>query len=221
MVTCIGKVLTQEQCELLRQALAEADFADGRLTAGTFGRDIKNNLQLKPGDSRARPASGLVLDALARSQLFGSVAMPKAVVPPTFNRYEVGMTYGRHVDSALLAGQVRADLSVTLFLSELDSYDGGELCIETDLDVRRVRLPAGDAVVYPAGQMHWVEPVTRGVRLAAITWVQSMIRDPAMRQVVSDVSSVMIQLFEADPQSEAARVLLKVHANLVRMVVEP
>ena len=220
MVTCIGKVLTQEQVEMLRRTLAEAEFADGRLTAGPFGQEIKNNLQLKPGDTRTRAASGLVLEALGRSQLFGRAAMPKAVVVPTFNRYEVGMTYGRHVDNPIIA-HVRADLSVTVFLSELDSYDGGELCVETDLDVRRVRLPAGDAVVYPANQLHWVEPVTRGVRLAAITWVQSIIRDSSMRQAVTDIAAVMTQLYEADPTSDAARTLNKVYANVVRLVAEP
>ncbi len=219
MVTCIGKVLTQEQVEMLRRTLAEAEFADGRLTAGPFGQEIKNNLQLKSGDTRTRAASGLVLEALGRSQLFGRAAMPKAVVVPTFNRYEVGMTYGRHVDNPIIA-QVRADLSVTVFLSELDSYDGGELCVETDLDVRRVRLPAGDAVVYPANQLHWVEPVTRGVRLAAITWVQSIIRDSSMRQAVTDIAAVMAQLYEADPTSDAARTLNRVYANVVRLVAE-
>jgi PKHD-type hydroxylase len=113
--------------------------------------------------------------------------MPRGVTPPTFNRYDPGMTYGRHVDNPLMgAGRLRTDLSVTVFLSDLDSYDGGELCIESDLDVRRVRLPAGDAVIYPSGLVHWVEPVTRGVRIAAIAWIQSVIRDHAMRQVVAD-----------------------------------
>ena len=219
MVTCIGKVLTQEQVEMLRRTLAEAEFADGRLTAGPFGQEIKNNLQLKTGDTRTRAASGLVLEALGRSQLFGRAAMPKAVVVPTFNRYDIGMTYGPHVDNPIIAN-VRTDLSVTLFLSELDSYDGGELCVETDLDVRRVRLPAGDAVVYPANQLHWVEPVTRGVRLAAITWVQSIIRDSSMRQAVTDIAAVMAQLYEADPTSDAARTLNRVYANVVRLVAE-
>ena len=219
MVTCIGKVLTQQQVQMLRRMLAEAEFADGRLTAGPYGQDVKNNLQLKAGDTRHRAASGLVLEALGRSAVFSRAAMPKAVVVPTFNRYEVGMTYGRHVDSPIIAN-ARADLSVTVFLSDLDSYEGGELCVEADLDVRRVKLPAGDAVLYPANQLHWVEPVTRGIRLAAITWVQSMIRDSAMRQVVSDVAAVMGQLYEADPASDAARILNKAYANLMRLVVE-
>ena len=222
MVTCIGKLLTQEQVEMLRQALAGAEFTDGRLSAGILAQEIKNNLQLKSGDSRARAATGLILEALGRSQLFSRVAVPKVVAPPTFNRYDVGMTYGPHVDSPLVAGgRLRTDLSVTVFLSELDSYDGGELCIETDLDVRRVKLPPGDAVVYPAGQVHWVEPVTRGVRLAAITWVQSMIRDHSMRQVVGDMAALVSRLHEADPKSDSALVLNRIYANLMRMVAEP
>lgn len=221
MVTCIGKVLAPDEVELLRRSLAEAEFSDGRLTAGVFGQAIKNNLQLKLGEAQGRAFMNLVGTALAKSVEFNRVAMPKVIAPPTFNRYDVGMNYGRHVDSPLMgAMRLRTDLSVTVFLSELDSYDGGELCIESDLEVRRLRLPAGDAVVYPAGHVHWVEPVTRGVRLAAITWVQSVIREAAMRQVVNDITRVMTQLEEATPGSEAAQVLLRAYANLVRLVAD-
>lgn len=219
MILTIGKILAPDEVELLRRSLAEAEFSDGRLTAGTFGQSIKNNLQLRHGEGQARALVALVTSALGRNQALSRFAVPKAIAPVTFNRYDVGMTYGPHVDNPLMAGtRFRTDLSVTLFLSELDSYEGGELCIESDLDVRRIRLPAGDAVVYPSGMMHWVEPVTRGVRLAAVTWIQSVIRDHAMRQVVHDLTMVLAQLDEADP---SARVLMKAYANLVRLVAEP
>jgi PKHD-type hydroxylase len=222
MITCLGKVLSPEEVELTRGALAGAEFADGRLTAGIFGQATKNNLQLKPGDGPSRPLAQLVSDSLARHQTFCQAALPRAIAPPTFNRYDVGMSYGRHVDSPLLGGaRFRADLSVAVFLSEPDSYDGGELCMESDVDARRVKLPAGDAVLYPAGMVHWVEPVTRGVRLAALTWVQSVIRDHAMRQVVNEVAKVVGQLHESEPGSEATQTLLRAYANLVRLVADP
>src|SRR5262249_6465776 len=137
--------------------------------------------------------------------------------------YDPGMTYGRHVDNPLMGGTLRADLSVTVFLSALDSYDGGELCIETDLGVEQVKLPAGDAVVYPATTVHWVAPVTRGTRLASVVWVQSVVRDHTMRGIVHDIGVVLERLGPADPgsgNSENPELLLRAYTNLVRLVAD-
>lgn len=220
MLACISQVLSSRDVEALRAALDGGKFVDGTLTASPAARGIKRNLQLERTETTARTVEAQVSAALARNATFSRVAIPKAMTPPMFNRYEPGMAYGRHVDTPMMGAALRADLSVTVFLSSLDSYDGGELSIETDLGVEQIKLPAGDAVVYPATTMHWVTPVTRGVRLAAVTWVQSLVRDHTMRRVVHDINVVMERLGAADPGSENAELLLRAYANLVRLVAE-
>jgi len=220
MIACIPQVLSSAELQALQRALDGGEFVDGKLTAGPFARPAKHNLQLRR-DEPARAHEALISGALARSAAFARAALPRSMSPPMFNRYERGMSYGRHVDDPVMGGQLRADLSVTVFLSALDSYEGGELCIETDLGVEQVKLPAGDAIVYPATTVHWVEPVTRGVRLGAVVWVQSLVRDHAMRRIVHDIAIVMARLAQADPQSEDAALLVRSYANLMRLVAEP
>ena len=162
-----------------------------------------------------------VATALGRNVTFAHTALPKHVTPPMFNRYEPGMRYDRHVDNPILANnQLRADLSMTIFLSEPDSYDGGELCVETDTGVQEIKLAAGEAFLYPSGFPHWVTPVTRGMRLAAIVWVQSLVRDHTMRRALADINGVLSRLSEADPKSEIAEDLSHAYTNLVRLVVD-
>ena len=221
MVTCIPGVLTREEVERLRTALAGAQFTDGKLTAGLLGQHAKNNLQLERSDSAGKALQATVATALGRNQAFAHAALPKTMTPPMFNRYEPGMRYDRHVDSPIHAhNNLRADLSVTVFLSEPDSYDGGELCIEADAGVQEIKLTAGEAVVYPAGMPHWVTPVTRGARLAAIVWVQSLVRDHTMRRVLRDINAVVERLGQDDPKSETTQTLAHAYTNLVRLVVD-
>jgi PKHD-type hydroxylase len=219
MLTCIPGVLTRAEIERLRTALAAGEYSDGRLTAGALGHHAKHNLQLNR-ESTTVPLEATVAAALGRNATFARVALPKSVTPPMFNRYEPGMQYGRHVDNPILANQLRADLSVTVFLSEPDSYDGGELCIEADTGVQEVKLAAGEGVVYPSGMPHWVAPVTRGARLAAVVWVQSLVRDHTMRRVLHDLKAVLERLGETDPESETAQTLSHAYTNLVRLVVD-
>jgi PKHD-type hydroxylase len=220
MLACIPQVLSSAEVETLRAALAHGKFVDGRLTASRAAQQTKHNLQLERDETTAKTVEALVSAALARNPTFSRVAIPKAMTPPMFSRYEPGMAYGPHVDDPIMGGELRSDLSVTVFLSALDGYDGGELCIETDLGVEEVKLPPGDAVVYPATTIHWVTPVTRGTRLAAVTWVQSLVRDHAMRRIVHDINLVMERLGQSDDRSEDARILLRAYANLVRLVAD-
>jgi PKHD-type hydroxylase len=220
MMACIPQVLASADVDALRAALAEGKFVDGALTASVAAHGTKRNLQLERTEATTKTVEAQVTAALARNLTFNRVAIPKAMTPPMFSRYDTGMTYGRHVDNPIMGSALRADLSVTVFVSALESYDGGELCIETDLGVEQVKLPAGDAVVYPATTVHWVAPVTRGTRLAAVTWVQSLVRDHTMRRVVHDINVVMERLAAVDPRSENAELLLQAYANLIRLVAD-
>jgi PKHD-type hydroxylase len=220
MIACIPEVLSRQDVETLRQGLADGEFVDGKLTAGKFASHVKQNLQLKRSETTLATLEALVSQRLAKHPTFSRLALPRAMARPLFNRYEPGMAYGRHVDSPIMGDGLRSDLSVTVFLSEVDSYDGGELSIETDLGAEQVKLAAGDAVLYPATTIHWVEPVRRGVRLAAVSWVQSLVRDHAMRRIVHDLSLVMDRLGDLDPTSENAQLLYRAYANLIRLVAD-
>jgi PKHD-type hydroxylase len=219
MLACIPQVLASADVDAVRATVAGGKFVDGTLTASRAAHGIKRNLQLERTEATAT-VEAQVTAALARNLTFNRVAIPKAMTPPMFSRYEPGMTYGRHVDNPIMGGALRADLSVTLFLSALDGYDGGELCIETDLGVEQVKLPAGDAIVYPATTVHWVAPVTRGTRLAAVTWVQSLVRDHAMRRIAHDINVVTERLAAVDPRSDNAELLHRAYANLIRLVAD-
>lgn len=219
MIACIPGVLSAREVETLLAALARGEFVDGKLSAGIHAAAQKQNLQLKRSEAGSMPIEKLVADAIARNAEFGRVTLPKGMAPVLFNRYEPGMTYGPHVDNPIM-GPLRTDLSMTVFLSDPASYDGGELCLQTDLGVEEIKLVAGDAVVYPATNLHWVKPVTRGVRLAAITWVQSLVRDHTMRQVLRDISAVTHVLVERDPQAPEAQQLIRAQAALLRLIVD-
>ncbi|HMB75765.1 MAG TPA: Fe2+-dependent dioxygenase, partial [Kiloniellaceae bacterium] len=184
---------------------------------------VKRNEQLRGDSENAKALKTQVLKALERNATFRQVALPRKVRPPLFSRYSPGMTYGRHVDDALMGPKRadRTDLSVTVFLSAPDSYEGGELEIETPFGPQSVKLPAGAAVVYPASSLHAVAPVVEGERLAAVTWVQSLVRDPARREVLYDLALVRDHLNRADNESDAAERAFKTYSNLLRMWAEP
>lgn len=192
MLLHLTRVLDAEQIGRFRVALTGAAWVDGRTSAGDQAARAKNNLQVPEDSPEARALGAQVLDALAAHVAFMSAAMPARVSPPMFNRYGVGMAYGPHVDNALrpspaTGGRLRTDLSATLFLSDPSDYEGGELIIEADAGASRVKLPAGDMVLYPATSVHQVSEVTRGERLAAVFWVQSMIADPTQRRLLYDL----------------------------------
>jgi PKHD-type hydroxylase len=192
MLLAIPDVLDASQVARAREVMAAADWVDGRVTAGHQSGRVKDNLQLAEGSAVARELGAMVLSALERSPLFISGVLPLHVFPPLFNRYDPGMTFGAHVDNAIrgVTGthhRIRTDVSCTLFLSDPESYDGGELVIEDTYGEQRVKLPAGHMVAYPATSLHRVIPVTRGSRVASFFWVQSMVRDDGQRALLFEL----------------------------------
>lgn len=224
MLLHIPKVLDAAQVTDFRKRLAVAGWADGRITAGYQSARAKNNLQLPESDPVARELSAAVRGALDRSPLFFAAALPRRVFTPLFNLYEAGNGFGDHIDNAVRyeqAGQpVRTDLSATLFLSGPEEYDGGELVIGASLGFQRVKLPAGDMVLYSATTIHKVEAITRGERLASFFWIQSMVRDDGKRSLLFDLD-VAIQKLNRDHSGHPSMVeLVGVYHNLLRRWAE-
>ena len=222
MLLPIPSILTSEQVSECLAALKTADWSDGKDTAGYLSRRVKDNAQLPENHPVARQFGEIILDALDKNQLFISAALPLKVVPPLFNRYAGGQSYGGHIDGAVrpVAGtphRVRTDLSATLFLSAPDEYDGGELVIEEPAGAQRVKLTAGDMVLYPGTSVHRVEPVTRGVRFAAFFWVQSMVREEAKRDVLFELDNSIQQLGRDTPGHASLVRLAGVYHNLLRL----
>ncbi len=222
MLLCIPEVLSKEQVARCRQAIDKAEWVDGRVTAGAQSATVKNNLQLPEGSPDAIELGDMVLDALSRSPLFISAAIPHKIFPPLFNRYGVGHSFGTHVDGAIRAVpgtpvRIRTDLSVTLFLAEPDEYDGGELTVEDRYGTQEVKLPAGDLVLYPATSLHHVKPVTRGLRTASFFWLQSMVRDDNARTLLFDLDQTIQELSaERGIEDPACVRLTGIYHNLIR-----
>ena len=215
MLLSIADVLSAADLEEVRAGLATATFVDGKATAGWSARLVKSNLQASRGPELER-VRGLVDTRLREHPVFALAVRPKTILGPMFSRYEPGHAYGAHVDDALMGG-VRTDVSFTLFLAEPDSYDGGELVIDTAAGEEAFKLPAGSVVAYPASTLHRVMPVTRGARLAAVGWVRSFVRDPARRELLFDLETARRRLFDRDGKSAESDLLAKCAANLVRM----
>jgi PKHD-type hydroxylase len=206
MLITIPDVFTAEQVAEARKALAEANWVDGKITAGYQAREVKNNMQIPEGSPVAVALGDMVLKGLARSPLFMSAALPLRVFPPMFNSYSGGQTFGTHVDTAIRqiasTGQrIRTDLSATLFLTAPEEYDGGELVVEDAYGTHSVKLPAGHMVLYPATSLHRVEPVTRGARVSSFFWIQSMVRQDMQRTLLFDLDSSIQRLAGVTAQS--------------------
>lgn len=221
MLLHIPKVLTESQVARGRAVLDDAKWVDGRTTAGHLSARAKHNQQVAEGTPEAREMGEIVVTALERTPLFMSAALPLRVFPPLFNRYEPGMAFGAHVDNAIrqVAGspiRVRTDLSATLFLSRPEEYDGGELIVDDTYGAHSVKLPAGDMILYPASSLHRVQAVTRGVRLASVFWVQSMVGDDAERSLLFDLDTAISQVTETSPDSPAVVALTACYHNLLR-----
>ena len=221
MLLQVPKVLDADQVAHCRRMLDEADWADGRITAGYQSAQAKHNLQLPEDAPVARELGDMILAALQRSPLFLSAALPLKVFPPLFNRYAGGHAFGNHVDNAIrqvrgTPHRIRTDLSATLFLSAPDEYDGGELVVEDTFGTHAVKLPAGDMVLYPASSLHLVRPVTRGVRTASFFWIQSMVRDDGERTLLYDLDRATQQVHRDLPDSPAALQLTGIYHNLLR-----
>lgn len=222
MLTCIPDVLEWSEIKKIRAAIAAGAFQDGSKTAGYRAKRVKHNLQMDRTTPAAKEVKAAVVTALRRNKTFQRVALPKTIRPPLISCYREGMNYGRHVDDAMMGSRVkeRSDISVTVFLSDPGAYDGGELVMSSPFGEQEVKLPAGAAVVYPSSTLHRVAPVTRGERLAAVTWVQSHVRDPAKREILYDIYRMRETLARLHPDEEEADLAFKTHANLLRMWTE-
>jgi len=218
MILCIADVLTKEELSVILDQLKEAEFVEGKTTAGEYVRDVKNNQQLKAGTAIASELKSLVLEAIKRNKLFQMAARPKAICPVLFSRYEVGMYYGSHFDNALMGNEdfYRTDVSLTLFLSSPETYQGGELVIETYHGEQAFKLKAGSMIVYPSSTLHRVETVTEGTRWAAVTWVQSLIRDPFEREILFDLDTSRQAIFHKYGKTSEFDLIAKTQANLLR-----
>lgn len=221
MLLYVPQVLSPDQVRDARATLAAAQWVDGGVTAGFQSSRVKNNLQL-PQDSREGARLGtMILDALDKDPLFTSAALPAKVFPPLFNRYEGGQSFGNHVDNAIrqVPGantRIRTDISATLFLTDPEDYDGGELVIDDTYGPRSVKLPAGDMVLYPSTSVHRVAAVTRGSRLAAFFWVQSLVRSDAERATLLDMDLAITRLRERVGDDPSVVALTGVYHNLLR-----
>lgn len=225
MLIQIENVLTPEQVGRFQAALADAPWADGRVTAGYQSALAKNNLQLPESSAVARALGAEIEAALGANLLFQSAALPARIFPPLFNRYAGDHSFGVHIDNALriLPGgeRLRTDLSATLFLTDPDDYDGGELVIEDVYGAQSVKLPAGSMILYPATSLHQVTPVTRGARTASFFWIQSHVREDSARSTLFDMDMAMQRLRqEVGDQHPALIALTGVYHNLLRRWAE-
>ncbi|QCB36692.1 Fe2+-dependent dioxygenase [Sphingobium sp. PAMC28499] len=221
MMLSIPGLLSAEDLLAVREKLARADWEDGRSTAGHLAVKVKANLQLPLAAETARALGDLVLDRLGTCPTFIAAALPLRVLPPRFNRYEGGGTYGSHIDNALFrmpnnGPYVRSDISCTLFLSGPEEYDGGELTIEDSYGTQRVKLAAGDMILYPGTSHHRVEPVTRGVRLAAFFWTQSLVPCQLNRRTLFEMDEAIQRLAADHPDHDSVGMLTGVYHNLLR-----
>lgn len=224
MLLHIEGVLDAEQSARCRAGLASADWVDGRATAGQQSAQAKHNLQVPEDAPLARELGEMILAALGRNPTFVAAALPLRVFPPLFNRYDAGMAFDAHVDNAVrFSGPVRfrTDLSATLFLTDPTDYDGGELIVEDAYGEHAVKGAAGDMVLYPAGSVHRVAPVTRGSRWAAFFWAQSMVRSDEQRALLYDLDLAIQDLSARIGQTESAVIsLTATYHNLLRMWAE-
>ena len=226
MMVRVPQLLTPDQVAEMRDVMAKADWVDGRITAGAQSGQAKHNLQIPENSPAARALGEIILTALGRNELFTSAALPLRVFPPLFNRYDGGMAFGSRIDNAvrlvkpsLGSGaliRVRTDLSATLFLTDPADYDGGELVIDDTYGEHRVKLAAGDMVLYSATSRHHVTPVTRGSRQSSFFWIQSMVRDERARQMLFEMDGAIQALRRQLGDSADLITLTGLYHNLVR-----
>lgn len=220
MLLTIPGLLNPAQLAKIHESLEGAEAVDGRLTAGFAAARVKSNLELRPDPERMQRLVRILMASLAHNETFRFAVLPHRVADPIFARYTPGMTYGDHVDDPIMGStgpRFRTDVSMTAFLNPPETYEGGELSIRTPFGDREVKLPAGDAVVYPASSLHRVKPVGRGERLVALTWIQSYVRDPARRELLYELNLARERLLKDQPGAETTAYVDRSYANLLRM----
>ena len=219
MLLEIPGILNQAQLDKIHQVLEKAEFQDGRLTAGWYAARVKRNQEMKQDPQRMQTLVRIVMSALGHHGTFKSATLPFRIADPIFARYQPDMTYGDHVDDPIMgSGQrFRTDVSMTLFLHPPETYEGGELVVRTSFGKRKVKLKAGDAVIYPSSSLHHVAPVTSGERLVCLTWIQSYVKDAHQRELLYELNLAREHLMKEQPESETTGYVDKSYANLVRM----
>jgi PKHD-type hydroxylase len=220
MLLTLPGLLNVAQVAKIHEILQGASFVDGRLTAGFAAARVKRNLELATDEQRQQRLIRVIMSSLGHNETFRFGALPHRVADPVIARYEPGMTYGDHVDDPIMGAtgpRFRTDVSLTLFLNPPEDYDGGELVVRTPFGDQRVKLPAGDAVIYPASSLHQVAPVTRGERLVALTWIQSYVRDAAHRELLYELNLAREALLKEAPGTATTGYVDRSYANLLRM----
>ncbi|MDB4409527.1 Fe2+-dependent dioxygenase [Gammaproteobacteria bacterium] len=220
MLTQISQVLNQKQLEAARNIIATGQFADGSQSAGMAAMRVKHNEELALDQARLKDLNNLVMGSLVKHPTYRSAALPLKVAAPYYAHYTRGMSYGDHVDDPIMGSGnelYRSDISITVFLSSPAEYDGGELVIQTSFGEQQVKLPAGDAILYPSSSTHRVAEVTRGERLVAVSWVQSLVQQPEQRALLHDLNQARETLLREKPDAEETRQVNQSYTNLVRM----
>lgn len=219
MLLKIPALLNQAQIEKINELAARSRFEDGKLTAGKVAKQVKTNLELKAEPDVMDLLARILMPTLAHHRLFKNAVLPHRVSDPIVARYLPGMTYGDHVDDPIMgSGQrFRTDVSMTIFLRDPDCYEGGELVIRTPFGEQQVKLPAGDAVIYPSMSVHRVAEVTSGERLVVLHWIQSLVKDPTQRELLYELSLAREHLMETAPQQDTTWHVDRSYVNLLRM----
>ena len=220
MLIAIPEVLNKEELAVVHEFISRAQFVDGKLSAGSEAIDVKNNLEMQTTNRDMAQLNNLVMGNLVKHPVYLNAAMPAKIAAPFYARYSKGMQYGNHIDDPIMgpAGQrYRTDLSITVFLNEPEEYDGGELVVQTAFGEQRVNLIAGNAVMYPSGSTHRGDEVTRGERIVAVTWLQSMVRDPSQRELLYKLSQARDILLDTSKGKQETELVSNAYINLVRM----
>ena len=223
MIITLPDLVTPDELALIKQKIATVPFIEGKATAGELLKSVKNNQQIPWNHPVMKEITDLVMRALGRCDAFMSLAQPRRLAAMLVSRYEPGMAYGAHVDAPIMGepNHVRSDVSFTLFLNEPDTYQGGELAFENGSGETAFKLPARSAICYPTGQLHRVRPVEQGERLAVVGWVQSLVREPAIRELLHDLSEARELLVGQEGTGRAVELLTKSYSNLLRRNAEP
>ena len=220
MLLIVRGVLKPDELALARSWLTRARFVDGKASAGAAARRVKHNLEAGRGAGELERLDEMVMGNLSRHPVYRGGALPLHAATPLYIRYRPGMNYGDHLDDPIMGGDglmYRSDVAVTVFLNAPEEYDGGELVIRTAAGDQVVKSAAGDAVLYPAGTIHRVNPVTRGERLVAVTWVQSLVRDAARRELLYGLNLAREKLLASAPGAEETAQVNAAYVNLIRM----
>lgn len=220
MLITIPEVLTKEELAVVRDYISRADFVDGKLSAGSEASSVKNNSEMQSSEQTMAQLNNLVMGKLVKHPVYLAAALPAKIAAPYYAKYAKGMYYGNHVDDPVMGppGQrYRSDLSITVFISEADEYEGGELTIQTSYGEQTVKLAAGNAVMYPSSSTHRVNEVTSGERIVAVTWLQSMVRDPSQRELLYKLHLAREILLNNAKEKEETELVSNAYVNLVRM----